>query len=229
MSDQSDALETEGTQAAESAETAQGAVDTEGSSPPWGDDFDPQRAYDSLQAARKTEKELKERLRQAESVWEDEQALRDRLQAQGYVFEEDDTEDENLYDDEDTEPADPRVEQHDQWIQQQQERQVLKEFNDDLEAAAKDANVKLTDRERRGILQESLANGFTPEATREALTGLIEDRKALRESWQAELKASKQAPHVPSSGQAATQTPDLDDDQTRRAWMAERYRALNEG
>lgn len=85
-------------EAAESAETAQGAVESETTAPPWGDDFSPEKAWNTITQQRESEKELKERLREAEQVWEDEQALRERLQAKGFEFadaEEDDDEDDD--------------------------------------------------------------------------------------------------------------------------------------
>ena len=227
MSEQTDALEPEGTEAAESAETAQAAVDTDGSSPPWGDDFDADRAWKTITSQREEAKELKERLRQEQAIWENEQAVAARA-AEKFQWQleqgEDEPDDEELADDE---PVDPRVEAHDQWIRSQQEKQALKDFNEDLDSAASETEVKLTARDRKTILAESMANGFNPDATRKALKELIEDREQLKASWQEELSTSKQTPRPPGSGKTATQVPDLDDDQQRRQWMAERLSQLN--
>ena len=226
MSEQTDALDDEGTQAAESAEAAKDAVETDSSTPPWGDDFDAERAWKTITSQRETEKELKERLRQEQAIWEDEQAVAARA-AERFQWQLDEDEPDPEDDDDTEEPVDPRVEAHDRWIRQQQEAQAIKDFNEDLDKAAGEAQVTLTQRDRKTILADSVANGFNPEATRKALKELVEDREQLRASWQEELKTSKKTSRSPGSGQTATQVPDLDDDQQRRQWMAEQLRIRN--
>jgi type I site-specific restriction endonuclease len=53
--------------------------DPEGKKPPWGDDFDPQRAYDTIQKLRATEAELSKKVKAAEDATKtDQEKLEER-------------------------------------------------------------------------------------------------------------------------------------------------------
>lgn len=213
-------------EADESAEVTQSATGTDVSSEeaPWGEEaHDPARAWNTILRLRDENKEYKSDAQLLKMLREDEAARQEFLSREfGYEFEDDD--DPDLSEDTEQETrSDPRVEAHDAWITKQRAMQAQKDFDADLDKAVEelDVGVALTARERREIQRESVANGFNPESTRKALKELVEDRKELSRQILEGYRGSKEAPHVSAVGKGATQVPDLDDQQSRHAWLKE--------
>ena len=200
-----------------------------GSPPPWGDDFNAERAWQTITHLRGREKELESAAKAYERLQEDEDARLEQLQKWGFEIEDgadDDEEDLPDYGEEEEQPAhDPRVDVLQEQLNSVLQANAIREFNEDLDSAAKEAGVTLSQRDRVIVQRESMENGFNPQATRNALNALKEEREELRKQAIEEYRSSKKAPHVSSVGRGATQVPDLDDQEQRIAWMTERAQA----
>lgn len=118
----------ESTEAAESAETAQGAVESEAPvSPPWGDDFNPERAWKTILSQRDRERELESEAKAWKRFREDEEFRREQLSELGYEFEEPPEEE-----DEDDEPQFLTRQEFEQREQQRQIAESNRMFAADL-------------------------------------------------------------------------------------------------
>lgn len=186
------------TQADQSAETAQGAVEP-ASSHPWGDDFQPDRAWQAIQNGRQTEKELKERLQSEQSVWDDENALLARIaEKYPHLIAEEDEDDIPELEDEDDDPVvhDPRVDDLLAWREEQQVARAQEAFDqhyNELAAAAKQQHgVDLPAEMFAGAIVAAAMQdprGLTRDTTEETFSKLVE--------WAKAQKAAEQ-PQVPS-------------------------------
>lgn len=156
------------------------------------DGFIEQDRYENLRKEFNQRNALIDRARQG-----DPEALRELT---GYTFAEDD----EVPDPEDQELVeDPRVAAHDEWIQQRQQQEALDDFNAHLDKLAGDS-VVLDDFDRKALLQESIANGFSPDATEAAFARFKEQEKEREQRYMQRYAASKKSPHVPKGGTGAT-------------------------
>jgi hypothetical protein len=131
-------------QAAESAEAAQSAVETEGSPPPWGDDFNPERAWQTITHLRDREKELEPDSKAYKRLQEDEDALREFLAERGFeVDDQEDPEPEADFDEEDDPTAhlQSRLDQFEQWKEQQEAEKQAERFSTDLKGFVGDRTL----------------------------------------------------------------------------------------
>lgn len=126
-------------------------------------------------------------------------------------------------DEEVEDPNEQRLAQIEQTLTAQQEAENQKAFDHHLDELAKGSEVELTQYDRRALQATSEENGFTPEATEAAFKQFVEERKAYEKSVITKyVDGKRNAPPVPPGGSNATEQPDLDDRQTRQAWMTER-------
>ena len=145
------------------------------------------------------------------------------LQDYGFSFGDD------IPDQEDDEaPVDPRVAAHDEWIQQQQQQEVLKAFNTHLDKLAGSPDV-LDEFDRQALLQESIQNGFNEAATEAAFDKWKKRQVDLEKKAVARyLKSKRDAPFVPPGGTGATEVTDPLDGNARRERLAARLGAHDE-
>lgn len=206
--------------------------------PPWGDDFDAQRAWDTIQKQRAREEELEKDAKAYQRLQSDDDAFREFLEAKGLTLDDGSDDDE---DDEFAEEPDPVLSEINElkaWREQQEQERAearkradLDAFNAHLEELAEGSGVELTARERKLLLQESLeAAGtrdkwVTGEATEAAFKEHLAWREGISKGAVKKLVAGKKAPHVPSGGQAATHVPSLDNDQERIDHMVRKLQA----
>jgi hypothetical protein len=214
----------------EAVTDAQGAVTSEEAPPPWGDDFDPARAWKTITHLRDREKELESSHKTLRQLEDDEEARIEWLKQHGYEIEADE-EPVPGEDFEDDEPEDSRLKeyeqqlkQHQEWIQRQEAERAMQAFQKDLEQMTPEG-VELDEDDRQIILDRALKHkdGWNRDTTQEALTWLL-GRYEKRESAAIErLKGSKRAPHVSSGGKAGKgPQPDLDTEAGRAAYYADR-------
>ena len=158
----------------ESAEAAQSVEVADGSPPPWGDDFDAARAWQTISHLRGREKELESDAKAWKRFREDEDARRETLTELGYSIADDDDED---LDDEDfdDEPVTqvPKALQKEldelkTWRSQQEQKEARQAFDDHLNSLAQGAEIELSPFERRAILAASIEAGFKPQHTEKA-------------------------------------------------------------
>lgn len=221
---------------AESAQTPEESqpVETteEKSSPPWGDDFDAQRAWDTITNLRGEVKEAKsasasDEDREILAALNDPERHQEVLDRLGYELGDetgDDEYDEFGLEDED-DLQDPNVERLTRLeaeLGRQQEEKDLESFNSHLNDLAQQSEVKLSNRDREYLFLASQSQGFTPQATEKVWKEWAQERENERKGVIEDYVKSKKASPVPSVGTSATEMPNLDDPQTRRAWMAER-------
>jgi hypothetical protein len=213
---------------------AQGAVQAETSSPPWGDDFDADRAWRSIQAGRETEKELKERLRAAEAAWDDEDAAYQRVSEKYKHWLEDDGSVESDDDDEYEDDDDPREAQlkeladrqaaHDQWITEQKDQAQLRAYHADVDTVQAEKEVEFDQDDRVLIAQKAASYNndgkpFTKKELEKAVDWLIARDERVAQARLDRLKSSKRAPHVSAGGNAGKgPQPDMDTLEGRTAF-----------
>lgn len=198
-------------------------------SPPWGDDFDAQRAWSTIQNLRGVEKEYKE----FQQNLRDPEKGPELLGEYGYELEADDGEDADEWDDdqfglEDEVPQeDPnakRLEELEAHIQRLDEQEDIKEFTSHLDDLAKDDEVELSDRDREYLFLASQKLGFNPEATEKAWKEWVDGRKQYEQSViEKYVGGKKNIPQVSKAGTSANEKPNLDDRNERRRWMTEQY------
>lgn len=208
-----------------------------GTPPPWGDDFDAQRAWNTITHLRGREHELEQAARELEQFLTSPEAMISALEALGYEFETEPDEDPEPVEFDD--PRDAKLHELEQWkasIEQERARQREAEqaateqaYLDKIEA---DCNAQLAaidgldDDDRDWIFTRALTTHHTPEGLPDieaAHKEFVERENARQRRW----AESKTAPHTPGSGTSATQVPDLDDEAQRHAYMRERLRAAN--
>ena len=231
-------------------ETEQGSVPDASSPPPWGDEFDAQRAWNTINHLRDRERELDsshkalERLRGGDDL----DTFRELAEAYGFELpegEEEQGQDEDFFKDV---PADdpylPRIAEVAQkvdpvieWVQDQQLEQALGAFNKHLDELAQgvsteDAPFELDDDDRSLLLAASIQGGFNEKST-EAAFGKYKARidartraeEAAEEKAQEAYKQSKKAPHVTSAGKPGTEVPSLDTHEDRMQWYRDQMAA----
>lgn len=210
--------------------TPQGEV--EESSPPWGEDFQPEKAWKTITTQRESERELKERLKQEQSVWDDEDALRERLKAAGFEIaedEEDVDDDEDLasYEDESQSEYDKRIAALEAREQERQANAAVQQFKDHVNELAAKAEIELDDDDVEFLFTKSVNQGFTEKATEAAFEKYVERQKFREAQILERYRGSKKAPHISSSGQAASKTVDLDDPRARADYLDEKFGAID--
>ncbi len=111
----------------------------------------------------------------------------------------------DLDDDEPT--PDPRLEQIEGWVQKQQAKEALEQFDTDLKEIVGDTPV--SDRVKQAILRETLENGGTFDALKSVAEGWLEEEG---------LKPAKARQRVPATPKGGTKpTPESWDDLSGRA------------
>lgn len=191
--------------AAETAETSD--------APPWGEDFDPERAWNTIQTQRAEAKELKQsaqRARELEAQWDDEDAHFAFLANRGYQFGDDEEDDLDLYEDEGPDPTIEELKAVKADLAELRQDKAEREFNADLSKLAKAAEVTLSERDRKLIQHATNEGGGNPSALKKAFEQWDEERKAYETEVIERYRESKKAPHVSKVGKQATDTPDYE-------------------
>lgn len=216
----------------EATADAQGAVQAETSSPPWGEDFDADRAWRSIQAGRETEKELKERLRAEQSAWDDEDAVYKRISEKFPHWLEDGTQD-SVDDDDEFEDDDPRDQElkelrerqaaHDEWIAEQKNQAQMRAYHADVDEVQTAKEVVFDEDDRVLIAQKAASytdgQGFGKKELEKAVDWLIARDERIAQTRLEQVKSSKRAPHVSAAGKAGTgPQPDMDTLEGRKAF-----------
>ena len=182
------------TQAAESAEIAQSAVESEGPPPPWGDDFNPERAWQTITHLRGREKELESEAKTWKQFREDEEFRRQQLAELGYEFEEEQEDEDDDYEEEESKPLqDPRVDQILAERAQERYERDLSRFKGDRE---------LSQQAKDWIGYTTSRTGNSPEALEKAVNAWFEYEDGLRETVKRERPKPPTPPATPQSGRA---------------------------
>ena len=201
--------ESEGTRAEEQE------IDWESEGPKW------QKRHQDLEPefTRKSQ-----RLAEIETALDDPEQLRELLRQRGYVFDEDEPEDD--IDDEDTpEYRDPRVDDLLQEREQERIDRFVEGVADHIDSLAEEAGVELTDRQHRYILNDALHDGLqkaSPERTVESFQGWLEER-GTPETGGVKTKAVK-----PPKGRSASKRIDMSNDQEVKDALVREIEAASE-
>ena len=209
-------------------EEAPSAAEPTDAPPPWGEDFDAARAWQTITHQRKREAELEAVAKEYERLKSDPEAQREFIATLGYEVEDDDYEDEPTTPQENPEVAALRQQLEDlaNWRNQREAQEREAAFNADLDRLAAEAQVELDQEDREWIAFRASRNGpesFTPEAVKQAFQALYDRDIARSKQYVERVKSGKKAPSVTPAGTAAAPTPpDLDDPQSRVKFMLER-------
>ena len=212
--------------AAESADaTAEPGTPAPDAPPPWGDDFDADRAWKTISHLRGREKELESEAKRYKALTEDDNALREFLAEKGYELPDDDEPDPDDFESEDDPLADLRseVQSIKEFHEAQKAERAVDAFAKHLGELSTGAEIELSDRDKQIVFRDALdMGGLTKANTEKAFKAHTEYLRSyesrVRQGWQESKKTT--APAV-KSGTSATQVPDLDDPQSRVAWMQE--------
>jgi hypothetical protein len=216
----------------ESAPEAETAEETSASvpdaPPPWGDDFNPERAWQTITHLRGREKELESESKRLKALQEDEDALREFLAEKGFEIAEDESEDEPA-DEDDVDPVEERLRKIEEAEQTRAERersdaarQFKSEFDSHVNELAEGAGWELDDDDRLVIWAKSSAdnNGVpTVQGTEKAVKEFIDRQEQRVQARLESYKTSKKTAAVVPPGKSASQVPDLSDESARHEWM----------
>lgn len=199
MSDQSDVP------AIEPGEAAQDAA-TESASPPWGTDFDAERAWKTIQTLRPFEKQAKE----FERIQSDEQARAEWLKSLGYELADDEDEDseEELFEDDDpVKPLNEKLTRLEQWQEKQEAKEMAVQIRTDLDDINKDSDWDLDDEDRQDIVSRAARDpkGFNRDALERAHKAFTERLARAEKRNTEQYRNSKKAPTPPPTGKAGEQ------------------------
>jgi hypothetical protein len=209
----------------EPVEAAQSAPETTDAPPPWGEDFDAARAWQTITHQRRREAELEAVAREFERLKSDPDAQKEFISGLGYEVEEDDIEDDEPGVNPDVAALKQQLDDLAQWREQREAEERAAAFNADVDRLAEEADVELDSDDREWIAYRAskAQGGFTPEAVQAAFKALYDRDIARAQRYGERLKNSKKAPVVSPPGVPATPAPtDLDDPQARVKYMLER-------
>lgn len=204
------------------SDAAQEAVEPDNApveSAPWGDDFDPQRAWNTIQNLRNREKELEKAAKEYERLTSDPEAYYEHGTRQGWVELEDNTPEEPESFDDPNADLRSKVEQFEQWKEQQEQAAALNAFNADLDKLAAEADVSLTQKQRNLIMVDAINGGWNQDATAKAFNEFVDDLKAYEQQVIERYAASKKAPSPPRPGKQGEAEFDPTDRDARQARM----------
>lgn len=180
--------------------------------PPWGDDFDAERAWKTITSQREREKELEpdakafKRLRDGE----DPDTFKEIMEAYGYQIPEDD---DDSYEDDEEDFVDPvvkEIEDLKQFKQSLEMERQIQAFNDEVERLAEAEGFKpedLDDMDRLLIAQS--ANTGRNFDIKKGFEAFLDYEKAKEQKAIERYKKSLEAPSSPVSGESASEVPDL--------------------
>jgi hypothetical protein len=186
--------------------------------PPWGDDFNADRAWKTISHQRRREAELEPDAKSWKRFREDDEYRREVLSELGYEVGGDDDNLEEDFED-DTPTDDPRLSKFEKFIEEQQAKEANQQFNDHLDTLS--GENKLSKKERDWLKAESVQNGFTPQATEKAYKEFVEWRDERDKAAVERYTKSKQAPNTPPQpGRSGEEKRNPRDRNARRAAMA---------
>lgn len=220
-------------------ETAQAAVEQSNPTPPWGDDFNAERAWKLVEDLRDDKEKLSSKASRYET---DLDAFRELAEKHGFEIPDGDDEydgfeadygaastDEEPYED----PYDSRLTRLEQWEQEQRLRADLDGLSAHVDELASEANLELSDEMKdlamRLAVQDPQKIG--PQQTQEAFKTFLGVLQGYGERYKDEYLKSKRADPGPQPGTAGEQKFDPKSpnaDQERQARIAARLTALGE-
>lgn len=162
-------------------------------------------------------------LKDEQSVWEDEQAALQRLAEKfPHLFEGDDTEDEDVYEDDET-PAAPAPDPRIDWLAT---KEAERQFEADFTRFTGDRTVLGKGREwieaRSRHIADSTGKKWGPDTLKVAVDEYFEHAEEIAAAHLERVTQSKKAPHTPAGGKAGTTVPTLDTHEERRQFYRQR-------
>lgn len=205
-------------------EQAPTADEQQGSTPPWGEDFDAERAWSTIQTQRQAEKDLKARVGEYEQLLADPDALLSRL---GYeVAADEEPQAPGGY--EEQQEYDPVAEMRGELdqlqgtIAQQQAQEIQREMGEHIDTLLTESDLKLTRKQRDAIAAEAWNGGEpSPAHTAQVVKDWADDLAAYRDEAVSGYRKSKRAPRAAPSGQPGSKQIDFSNDEERQRMFAE--------
>ena len=189
MSDQTETTEADAT-VTEDAEQSTATEQT--TPPPWGDDFNPERAWQTITHLRDRERELEKDAKEFQRLQNDPEAQREWLITNGYEIEEETEAPEGT---DQQPPFDPRVDDIEQWRAEMDARLAQEQFDRDLTEEAGERD--LSDVGKEWIEQRTVKTGNDRDALTKAVKAWFDYEDTLKPK-----PKRPAAPHVPSGGEA---------------------------
>lgn len=208
-------------------ETAQDAVEpTEPSSEspaPWGEDFNPDRAWRTITHLRDREKELEKQAKEFERLQNDPTAFRALAEQYGYEIPEDEPEEDVTAEQPDF--RDPRVDQL--LAEREQERrnhEVMEQAAKDVQSIQTEIGRDLTPKEL-----EKLGRLAIPDENGTPRVSLAwAELKELQGDWQQQWMAGKKTAATPPSGSQGAEKFDITDREARIRRLADAMEAASD-
>lgn len=211
-------------------ETPEAVEEEEVVVPPWGDDFDPERAWKTITHLRSREKELEATQKEYDRLKSDPDAQAKFLEQLGYELADDDTDEPaDVVDvEDDDEPLDPleqrlaRIEELEaQRAQEAQTQRLVQYVEHEFDEIG-----GLSDDQRTFVLNHARLLPFTPDGMpdiKSAHIAYLEHVAALKKEWAGTKKAASVSP----VGTSGTQVPNLDNPKERHEWLRQQLAAKN--
>lgn len=201
--------------------TTDPVVDTES---PFPGEFDADRARALIDKLRSENKELSTSAKEYQRLTSDPQAFIEFGTQQDWVALPEPEEQEPQFVDEET-PRDPRVDELLQWRDEQNARDAKAAFDSDLDGLATAASLEINDRDRRVLMMDSIAKGFSPDATKAVFEDYVQEKEAERRRYIDDYTKSKEAPSAPPEGSPGEPRVDLSN-MTERQQREARIKAI---
>lgn len=208
----------------------------------WTGEFDPHRAKATIDRLREFEPEAQQFRKLREDRAELERWLADEM---GYELDTGEVADDDVLPNEQFQPdyaqdyggePDPlqevmtRQERVEQWMIQQEARELASSVENHIDHLATEAKVELTDYERSQLFQAAVAvpGEISDRKTKQLFEGHVKWLKDREDAWQKRYLASKSAPEPAPAGQAGEPASDPQDAKARKQRIAARIQALQE-
>ena len=227
------------------AEAPQSGANSDSTTPPWGDDFNPERAWSTIQNLRAREKELSPYEKQLEKLRSDDEAFLEFARERGFYVDTGEPVDDDVLQGDQYQPdysqefggePDPlqevmtRQQQLEQWMIQQEGEKLASKVENHIDHLATEAKVELSDYERSQLFQAAVnvPKEISDRKTKQLFDQHVQWAKEREDAVIKRYLDSKRAPEQPPAGQAGEPAPDPRDDKARKQRIAARIQALSE-
>jgi uncharacterized protein YecE (DUF72 family) len=200
------------------AQTGEGPVEHAAESPPWGDNFNPERAWSTIQDQRRERDQLEAEVKQFRALREDPDAQRAFLEELGYEIPDDEPEQPDWAQEDDyADPTEARIAQVEDRLSQIQQQEEMQQIAAHVAELTQDSGLDLDT--QKYLFEIATQPGYNPQRTEKIVKQHIAAVKAAEERAIEQYRESKRTQTPPPPGTAGEPAPDLKDDKARREYL----------